>query len=83
MAWADAHGLAARLNLPNSGTGPLPLSPERLPLVICGPILRRTEQEAVTVWVALKNAHTVTLRVYSPAPPPFPPVAEGGVTGYA
>jgi hypothetical protein len=72
MAWGDAHGLEARLNLPNSGTGPSPLAPDRLPLVICGPILRRTEPDAVTVWVALKKAHTVTLRVYSHAPPPFP-----------
>jgi hypothetical protein len=72
MAWRDAHGLEARLNLPNKGTGPEPLSPDRLPLVICGPILRRTEPDAVTVWVALKKARTVTLRVYSLAPPPFP-----------
>ncbi len=72
MAWGDAHGLAVRLQLPNKGTGPEPLSPDRLPLVICGPILRRTEPEAVTVWVALKKPGTVTLRVYSLAPPPFP-----------
>jgi hypothetical protein len=69
MAWRDTHGLAARLSLPNSGTG---LSPERVPLVICGPVLRRTGPEAVTVWVALKKARTVTLRVYSDAPLPFP-----------
>lgn len=72
MAWGDAHGLAARLQLPNVWTGSPPHSPDRLPLVICGPVLRRTEPEAVTVWVALKKAATVTLRVYSQAPPPFP-----------
>lgn len=72
MAWGDAHGLAVRLQLRNKGTGPEPFSPERLPLVICGPILRRVEPDAVTVWVVLKNPGTVTLRVYSRAPPPFP-----------
>ncbi|HWS99458.1 MAG TPA: hypothetical protein VN256_04225 [Pyrinomonadaceae bacterium] len=72
MDWVDAHGLRPRLLLPNKGEAPEPLSPARLPLVICGPVLRRTEPDAVTVWVALKKARTVTLRVYSVAPPPFP-----------
>jgi hypothetical protein len=38
-----------------------------LPLVLAGPILRRTEPGSVTVWVALKEPRTVTLRVYSAA----------------
>lgn len=77
MAWADAHGLAARLQLPNVWTGSPPHSPERLPLVICGPVLRRTEPEAVTVWVALKRPAAATLRVYSqPAPPATTPLKE-------
>ncbi|GAP99155.1 hypothetical protein [Leptolyngbya sp. NIES-2104] len=35
-----------------------------LPLVLAGPILRRTEPESVTVWVALQQACTVNLRIY-------------------
>jgi hypothetical protein len=35
-----------------------------LPLILCGPIPRRVEPRAVTVWVALKAARSVTLRVY-------------------
>src|SRR5947209_13359358 len=36
-----------------------------LPLILAGPILRRTEPQAVTVWLALKEAQTVTLRIYT------------------
>src|SRR5215510_4036339 len=63
MSWADKHGIATRLTLGDD-------NPERLPLVLCGPILRRTEPDSVTVWLALKEPRTVTLRVYSHAPPP-------------
>lgn len=77
MAWGDAHGLAARLQLPNVWTGSPPHSTERLPLVICGPVLRRTEPETVTVWVALKRAATVTLRVYSQAATPLREELQG------
>jgi len=38
---------------------------DRLPLILAGPILRRTESEAVTVWVALKEPRNVTLKIYS------------------
>jgi hypothetical protein len=34
-----------------------------LPLVLAGPILRRTERNAVTVWVALKAPRSVTLKI--------------------
>ncbi len=34
-----------------------------LPLLLAGPILRRTEAEAVTVWVALKRPCQVTLQI--------------------
>ncbi|MFB2934775.1 PhoD-like phosphatase [Aerosakkonemataceae cyanobacterium BLCC-F154] len=40
---------------------------DRLPLILAGPILRRTEPNAVTVWVALKEPRNVTLKVYSTA----------------
>jgi hypothetical protein len=63
MSWADEHGLAARLTRGDDKA-------DRLPLILCGPILRRTEPDSVTVWVALKEPRTVTLRVYSHAPPP-------------
>jgi hypothetical protein len=65
MSWADKHGIAARIPLGDD-------KPERLPLILCGPILRRSEPGSVTVWVALKEPRTVTLRVYSHAPPPAP-----------
>jgi hypothetical protein len=64
MAWADDHGIAARL----SRTAELAV--DRLPLVLCGPILRRVEPDSVTVWVALKEPSTVTLRVYAHHEPP-------------
>lgn len=35
-----------------------------LPLIIAGPILRKTLPDAVTVWVALKEPRQVTLKVY-------------------
>ncbi|HEY9833039.1 MAG TPA: PhoD-like phosphatase [Stenomitos sp.] len=44
------------------------LSAERLqhlPLLLAGPILRRTDSDAVTVWVALKAPREVTLTVYA------------------
>lgn len=37
---------------------------EGMPLILAGPILRRVEPRAVTVWVALHAAQRVTLRVY-------------------
>jgi hypothetical protein len=36
-----------------------------LPLILAGPILRRTEPDAVTVWVALRKPAQVTLSVYA------------------
>jgi hypothetical protein len=36
-----------------------------LPLILAGPLLRRVEPQSVTVWLALKEACTVTLRVYA------------------
>lgn len=38
---------------------------EHLPLILAGPILRRTEPTAITVWVALKAPRQVTLKVYA------------------
>src|SRR5437588_5324431 len=35
-----------------------------LPLILAGPMLRRTEPRAVTVWLALKTSQLVTLRIY-------------------
>lgn len=39
----------------------------QLPLILAGPMLRRTEPHSVTVWVALKQAQQVTLQVYPTA----------------
>lgn len=44
---------------------PLSQRLHQLPLILAGPILRRTESQAVTVWVALKQPRTVTLKVYA------------------
>lgn len=38
---------------------------QRLPLILAGPILRHTECDSVTVWVALKASRQVTLNVYA------------------
>ncbi len=35
------------------------------PLILSGPLLRRVEPQSVTVWLALKEPYTVTLRVYA------------------
>lgn len=37
---------------------------EELPLILAGPILQRTEPDEVTVWLALKQACHVKLKVY-------------------
>ncbi|KYC34972.1 hypothetical protein WA1_09485 [Scytonema hofmannii PCC 7110] len=37
---------------------------DNLPLVLAGPILRRTDIHSVTVWVALKESRTVTLKIF-------------------
>jgi hypothetical protein len=37
---------------------------DTVPLVLAGPILRRTEPDGVTVWVALKASCDVTLKVF-------------------
>ncbi len=39
-------------------------STQKLPLVLCGPMVRRVEPDSVTVWVALKEKRTVTLSVH-------------------
>ena len=36
-----------------------------LPLILAGPMLRRTEPRAVMVWLALKEPRMVTLRIYA------------------
>lgn len=38
---------------------------DSLPLILAGPILRRTDPDAVTVWVALREACEVKLKVYA------------------
>ena len=55
MSWKDEYGLSKRI--------------QHLPLILCGPILRRTEEDSVTVWVAVKESRTVTLRIYKSEPP--------------
>ncbi len=39
------------------------------PLILCGPILRRVTAQSVTVFVALREARTVTLRLYDSSDP--------------
>jgi hypothetical protein len=49
---------------------------DSLPLIICGPIVRRVEPEIVSVWVALKAPRQIELELYtgycSPQNPEFP-----------
>ena len=37
---------------------------ENLPLILAGPILRRTESDRVTVWLALKESRSLQIQVY-------------------
>jgi hypothetical protein len=37
----------------------------QLPLILCGPLVRRVEPRAVTIWVALKAPRHITLRIYT------------------
>ncbi|MGB6300874.1 MAG: hypothetical protein WBF90_32520 [Rivularia sp. (in: cyanobacteria)] len=46
------------------GWTPLRERINELPLVLAGPILRRTEPDSVTVWVALKASRHVTLTIF-------------------
>ncbi len=41
---------------------------DNLPLMLAGPIVRRAEPRLVTVWLALKEARDVTLRIYEYTP---------------
>ncbi|HEY9661492.1 MAG TPA: PhoD-like phosphatase, partial [Allocoleopsis sp.] len=43
---------------------PLSQRLSQLPLILAGPLLRRTEPGAVTVWLALRHACEVTLNIY-------------------
>ncbi|HEX5024952.1 MAG TPA: hypothetical protein VFV68_06755, partial [Agriterribacter sp.] len=47
-----------------------------LPLILCGPIVRRVEPEIVSVWVALKAERKIELELYTgycnPSGPSFP-----------
>ncbi|MVM41356.1 hypothetical protein GO730_32830 [Spirosoma sp. HMF3257] len=38
---------------------------DTLPLILCGPIVRRVETELVTVWVALKEPRKISLELYT------------------
>jgi hypothetical protein len=40
------------------------LNIDRLPLILAGPMVRRTDSQSVTVWVALKNSARISVRVY-------------------
>ncbi|MEJ1240285.1 hypothetical protein WBG78_19240 [Chryseolinea sp. T2] len=47
-----------------------------VPLIICGPIVRRVEPEIVSVWIALKEPRDIELELYTgycvPSTPDFP-----------
>ena len=52
MTWSEEHGLARRITTAS------------IPLILCGPILRRVEPHTVSVFVALKYARQVTLTIH-------------------
>jgi hypothetical protein len=45
---------------------PLAQRLDTLPLVLAGPILRHTDRDSVTVWVALKESATIALEILEP-----------------
>ena len=45
-------------------TSPLKSRFEKIPLVLCGPIVRRVETDIVCVWIALKAKRKVRLEIY-------------------
>jgi hypothetical protein len=45
-------------------TTPASLDFTRLPLILAGPIVRRTDPDAIAVWVALQQPRQVTLKIY-------------------
>lgn len=42
-----------------------PVQADSAPMILCGPMVRRVEPEAVTIWIALKESKSVTLVVYN------------------
>ncbi len=58
-----------RLKMPSAKDTRPQENPEQvfaqLPLVLAGPILRRTERQQVSVWIALKQSCRVTLQIYA------------------
>ncbi|MGV3504083.1 MAG: hypothetical protein ACO1O1_10265 [Adhaeribacter sp.] len=60
LAAGNPPGLLSTL-FRQSGDAP---DPDSLPLVLSGPLVRRAEPAAVTVWVALKSRETVSLSVF-------------------
>lgn len=58
MSWMSEHSLLRRIT--------------DVPLVLCGPMLRRVEPASVSVFVALKHARDITLEVYEGVTQPRP-----------
>lgn len=54
-----------------------------MPAVLAGPIVRHVSARTVTVWLALKQADTVTLNIYDTADASTPPVATGSLATVA
>src|SRR5688572_1340695 len=59
-----------------------PIDPAQLPVVLCGPIVRRLTRTRVQVWVALSTGDAVQLNVFAPAgnattSPPVAPLRVG------
>jgi len=54
MAWTS---IANRLNLPQDDAN-------AIPLVLAGPILRKTTKNEVSVWIALKHQAAITFNIY-------------------
>ena len=46
------------------GWTPLKERIDQIPLILAGPIVRRTQADAVTVWIALKENRNVTLKIF-------------------
>ncbi|EKU99429.1 PhoD-like phosphatase [Leptolyngbya sp. PCC 7375] len=57
-SWQETHGLSNRIGAVDSQENPV------IPLILCGPMLRRVESDAVSVFVALKHPRKVKLTIY-------------------
>ena len=65
-SWQPTNGLRNRIGAVDDQGNPM------IPLILCGPMLRRVESDAVSVFVALKHPRKVKLTIYEGTSPSDP-----------